>query len=332
MKEYILPFAIGFIMCLALLLMLIPILKKKKAGQEILEYVIEHSGKQGTPTMGGIAFIISIIAVSLIFCGFSNRTVCVTLSVVFAYAVVGFLDDFIKIKYKHNMGLRPYQKIIVQLIIALIVAFYVYGEPTIGDKLYIPFAGITVNIGKWIIPLVVFIYLACTNGVNLTDGLDGLATSTTIFYLLGFFVLLFIERKNLEEIGNLSAATQYGEVMKISGISVGCLLAFLLFNCFPAKVFMGDVGSLALGALVACLSIFTNMSLVIPLLGIMFVVSCLSVIMQVVYFKITKGKRIFLMAPYHHHLQKKGFSEVRIGVIYCTVTIGFGLLLVCFGG
>ncbi|MDE7454603.1 MAG: phospho-N-acetylmuramoyl-pentapeptide-transferase, partial [Clostridia bacterium] len=180
-----LSFLVAFAFCLILCFALLPVLRKAKAGQEILQYVTEHSAKQGTPTMGGIAFIIAIIAASCIFCDMSNRPTAVILAVFGSYGVVGFLDDFIKIKYKHNQGLKAYQKILIQLVIAILVALYVYSDVAVGDKLRIPFTDIQVKIGVWIVPLVVFIYLACTNGVNLTDGLDGLATSTTICFLAG---------------------------------------------------------------------------------------------------------------------------------------------------
>ncbi len=332
MKTYLLPFLTAFAVCLVFLFILLPLLRKLKAGQEILVYVTEHSSKQGTPTMGGIAFIFSTVIVTLIFCGVDSRPVTVALAVFFGYGTVGFLDDFIKIRYRRNMGLRPYQKIIVQLAIAVTVALFVYNEPSVGDKLRLPFSDKQVSLGPWIIPLVIFIYLACTNGVNLTDGLDGLAASTTLCYLVGMFALVANEIVGLESVGDTIAAEQCGNVLILIAVSMGGVAAFLVFNCFPAKVFMGDVGSLALGALVACAAIFTRMSLFIPVLGLMFVVSCLSVIVQVAYFKLTKGKRVFLMAPYHHHLQKKGFSETRISVIYCTVTILCASILLCFGG
>lgn len=326
--SFLTTFGFCFVLCAALL----PLLRKAKAGQEILQYVTEHSAKQGTPTMGGIAFIIAIIASACIFCDLSLRPTIVILAVFFAYGVVGFLDDFIKIKFKHNQGLRAYQKILIQLAIAVLVALYVYGDVAIGDKLRIPFSSTQIKIGWWIVPFVVFIYLACTNGVNLTDGLDGLASSTTVCFLAGMIVLLNRELASLESIGDTYAYKQTQDVITLCFVSIGALAAFLVFNVNNAKVFMGDTGSLALGALVACSAIFTRMSLFIPIVGLMFVVSCVSVIMQVAYFKITKGKRIFLMAPYHHHLQKRGLSETRICVIYCIVTLCITMLLLCFGG
>ncbi len=325
--AFLAAFGFSIILCAALL----PVLRKAKAGQEILQYVTEHSAKQGTPTMGGIAFIIAIIASSCIFCDLSNRPTLVVIAVFFAYGVVGFLDDFIKIRFKHNQGLRAYQKILIQLAIAVFVSLYVYGDVAIGDKLRIPFSDIQVRIGFGIVPLVIFIYLACTNGVNLTDGLDGLASSTTICFMAGMIALLNRELVLLESVGDTYAYAQTKDIITICYVTCGALAAFLLFNANNAKVFMGDTGSLALGALVACSAIFTRMSLFIPVLGLMFAVSCVSVIMQVVYFKITKGKRIFLMAPYHHHLQKRGYSETRICIIYCAVTICITFVLLCFG-
>lgn len=326
-----LSFLVAFALSLLLCGILLPLLRKVKAGQEILQYVTEHSQKQGTPTMGGIAFIVAITAASAVFCDWTNRPTAVAVVVFVAYGIVGFLDDFIKVRFKHNMGLRAYQKIIIQLAIAVLVALYVYGDVAVGDKLRIPFTDIQVKIGFWIVPLVVFIYLACTNGVNLTDGIDGLASCTTICFLVGMIVLLNRELKLLESVGDTYAYKQTQDIITLCYIGCGALAAFLLFNINDAKVFMGDTGSLALGALVACSAIFTRMSLFIPVLGIMFVVSCVSVIMQVAYFKITKGKRIFLMAPFHHHLQKKKWSESRICVLYSAVTVCVMFVLLCFG-
>ncbi len=325
-------FLTSFFLCVVACFCLLPLLKKFKAKQSILEYVTEHNAKNGTPTMGGIAFIVAISVATAIFCDFSNRGTAVTLAVFLAYATVGFLDDYIKIKFKRNQGLYAYQKILVQLAIAVVVAIFVRRDVAIGDKLFVPFSNKQISIGIWIVPLVVFIFLACTNGVNLTDGLDGLATSSTLCYLVGIALLLKRETVLLEETGDTYAYAQAADVMKLCVLSVGALLAFLLFNVNDAKVFMGDTGALALGALVACSAIFTRMSLFIPIVGVTFVVSCVSVILQVVYFKFSHGKRIFLMAPFHHHLQKKGFSETRICVAYCAMTAVAIALLLCFGG
>lgn len=320
-----------FSMSLVFCFVLLPVLRKLKAGQQILCYVTEHSGKSGTPTMGGIAFIVAICVGGAVFCDITDSVTQVALSVFAAYGAIGFLDDFIKVRYRRNEGLRAYQKIFFQLAVAVIVALYVYGQASIGGKLVLPFVGSQSDIGFWVIPFVVFIFVACTNGVNLTDGIDGLATTTTIAFLVGLAVLLSAQVVRLEAVGDTLAADVCGNVLTLCCLSVGALSAFLLFNVNDAKMFMGDTGSLALGALVACTAIFTRMSLFIPILGLMFVVSCLSVILQVVYFKLTHGKRIFLMAPFHHHLQHKGWSESRICVLYAVVTCVTTLVLVCFG-
>lgn len=330
LKQYAIAFLCAIALCTAISAVLVPLLKKKKAEQTILQYVAEHNSKQGTPTMGGIAFIITVALLALLF-NTNSRPLYVMMAVFVGYGIIGLLDDGIKIKMHHNMGLRAYQKIIVQLVIATLVALYVYNEPSIGSVLRIPFTDKEVDIKGWTIPLVIFIYLACTNGVNLTDGLDGLATSTTLCYMCGMVALLVVERNRLYMLGDTLAMQRIEETTFVAIIAVGAMLAFLLFNAFPAKVFMGDAGSLALGALVACVAIFSRMSLYIPILGIMFVVSCVSVIMQVVYFKATKGKRIFLMAPYHHHLQHKGLSETRIATIYSVITLAIATLLLIFG-
>ena len=323
-----LSFLSSFALCTVACVALLPLLKIVKAKQSILHYVAEHSGKNGTPTMGGIAFIVAIIVTACIFCDLSNRGTVVALAVFAGYAVVGFLDDFIKIRFKRNQGLFAYQKILVQLAIAVVVAVFVYRTPSIGDKIRIPFTNRQVSLGWWIVPFVVFIYLACTNGVNLT----GLATSVTICFLAGMILLLTREIDRLEQMGDTYAVRQTQDIVLLCVIAVGALLAFLIFNANDAKVFMGDTGSLALGALVACVAIFTRFSLFIPIVGLMFVVSCVSVILQVGYFKLTHGKRIFLMAPFHHHLQEKGLSETRICVVYCAVTAVSIAVLLCFGG
>lgn len=312
--------------------LLLPLLKRGKARQQILHYVAEHNAKNGTPTMGGIGFILAITLCGCVFCDLKIRGTVVILCVFVGYGIVGFLDDFIKIKFRRNMGLKAYQKLVVQLAIAILVALFIQNDIAVGSVLKVPFGhGSQIDLGGWIVPFVIFVYLACTNGVNLTDGIDGLATCTTICYLFGMVLLLGKELNYLSSIGDTYAYNQTQQVLKLCYISIGALFAFLLFNCNNAKVFMGDTGSLALGAMVACSAIFTRMTLFIPFIGIMFVVSCLSVIIQVVYFKLTNGKRVFLMSPYHHHLQKKGFSETRICVLYCAITLCIILLLVAFG-
>lgn len=321
-------FTIAFLVSLVVCGVTYAILKKTKAKQEILEYVTEHSSKSGTPTMGGIGFLLAFVLCSVFSIKNNAELAIFCIVVTCGFGIIGFLDDFIKIKFKRNLGLRAYQKILAQLLISVIVAVYVIKNPLIGGELKIPFANNSINILGWIFPLVIFIFLSCVNGVNLTDGLDGLASSVTLVYLIFFCLLTYIEIQKLNYNGYSVMAREYENLLILGLIGAGVLTAFLVYNAFPAKMFMGDVGSLALGSLVACLSIFTRMSLYIPILGIVYVISCLSVILQVGFFKVSKGKRIFLMAPYHHHLQKKGLSEPRICMIYTAVTAVLGGVLV----
>lgn len=302
----------AFFISLALLLAITPLLRRLKAGQYILGYVKEHKNKSGTPTMGGLAFVCAATIVSLCFCGVNSTTVNLTLVITAGYCLIGFADDFLKIYRKENLGLRPYQKIIFQCAIAAIAAAYCYVNKL--TLLNIPFTHITVDISWGIIPLAVFVFLSAVNCVNLTDGLDGLAGGTSLAYLAAFGVMLIGSGSDL---GTVSLAM------------CGALGAFLLFNSNRASVFMGDTGSLALGALISCVSVFSRNALYIPVIGIMFVISGISVIIQVIYYKRTR-RRIFLMAPVHHHFQMKGFAESKISYAYFAVTAVAGLLCLAF--
>lgn len=331
MKVWVLLAAlfIGGACCVAVL----PILKRLKARQEILSYVAEHKGKAGTPTMGGAAFMAAAGICCLLMLGQNNSLALLAFLVSLAYCFVGLLDDVIKLKYKRNEGLMAYQKILVQLLVAVIVALFVYHNPYVGSKMVIPFTQKEIDLGWWSVPLIIFVFLAVTNGVNLTDGLDGLASSVTVCYLGVTVILITFFRQNALAMGETLTAAEYDGMITLLLIYIGALAAFMLFNCNPAYMFMGDTGSMALGGIVACGSIFTKMTLFIPIIGIAFVLSCVSVLLQVGYFKATKGKRLFLMSPYHHHLQKKGLSEWRIGVIYCLATlIAGGVVLLFYGG
>ena len=296
-----------------LLLLLLPLLKRLKAGQYILGYVKEHKSKSGTPTMGGLAFVVAIIIVGFCLCGFNSGQANLTLAVTAGFTIVGFLDDFLKIYRKENEGLKPYQKIFFQLAIAIVAAVYCY----VNELTYIsvPFAGnLSVDIKWGIIPLVAFIFIATVNCVNLTDGLDGLAGSTSMAYLVIFGIMLTLQGTNLS---------------LLCFAAVGAIAAFLVFNTNRAAIFMGDTGSLALGGFISCVSVFSGNSLYIPILGIMFVISGISVIVQVIYYKRTR-KRVFLMAPLHHHFQMKGYSESKISYAYFTLTALVGIFCLIF--
>ena len=318
--NYLLAFIVAFCLTIIIAPLVIQFLKKEKIKQTILSYVDNHNIKQGTPTMGGLIFIVVICVLALIFSEGKSIFINVSVVVFFSYGLVGFLDDFLKFKFKRNLGLRAYQKIIFQLAISVIVAIFVYKSELLGGELFLPFVNKSINIGWWIIPLTAIVFLATTNSVNLIDGLDGLCSSTVIVYVLSFIALIvtfFGER--LLGLSNV-LLFEYKSLIVLSCIVMGALFGFLLFNCYPAKIFMGDTGSLALGAIVSCLAIFTKTTLYLPILGCAFVVTALSVIIQVAYFKLTK-KRVFLMAPLHHHFERKGVHEVKIVVWYAIISL-----------
>ncbi len=318
MTDY-LVFMITFAISIIFAPFYIKFAKKVKFGQTISEYVGEHNAKQGTPTMGGLIFILPTVIVSIFFFKGQILVPILCLMVFVAYALVGFLDDYIKIKFKRNLGLRPYQKIIFQLLIAIIVAVFAFRNPELS-QIWLPFSKIRVNLGWLVIPFIVLIFLATTNSVNLTDGLDGLAGSVSfIFFVVMVFVSSFYIRISSEEF-----AIQAQNLNIIFFAVSGGLLAFLVFNFFPAKIFMGDTGSLAIGGLMSVVCVLNGTSLYIPIVGVMFVVSSFSVILQVLHFKRTR-KRIFLMAPFHHHLEHKGMYETKIVFIYIVVTFILGL-------
>ncbi len=321
----ILSFIITFFVGLFFAPLVIRLTKKLKFGQNILGYVSEHSSKQGTPTMGGIIFILPCIIVSLFFMKSNLTMPIICLMVFLSYALIGFLDDFIKIKFKRNLGLLPYQKIIFQVLIAIIIAFFVYKNGLLTDCVYLPFTTNKISLGFLIIPFVVLVFLATTNSVNLTDGLDGLAGSVSLIFFVAIAIIgnfyMFFDINSLQP----EYINQMQNLNTICWCVSGGLLSFLVFNFYPAKIFMGDTGSLSLGALISVICCFNGTSLYIPIIGFMFVLSAISVIIQVCYFKKTK-KRIFLMAPFHHHLQHKGMYETKIVFIYIVITLLLALI------
>ena len=330
MQKLLMAFVICFATTLLLGFVVLPLLKKAKAKQEILKYVEQHKSKAGTPTMGGIFFIGSIAIACLLVFDKNSTLATLALAITVGYGIVGFLDDFIKIYFKRNLGLRAYQKIILQLGVSLIIGFFAKNNILVNGEFYIPFLKTTVDFGFWTVPFVVFVFLATTNGTNLTDGIDGLASSIACVYMAVFAIILFAESHYLDQSGFILLSSEYKNLSYFCISVFAGTLAYLLFNVFPARVFMGDTGSLALGGAVASVAVLSKKTLFIPIIGFMFVVSVVSVILQVARYKLTK-KRFFLMAPYHHHLQMKGVSEPRIVCIYTTITVVLGVLSVCAG-
>lgn len=292
---------ISFIISVVITKVEIPVLKRK-AGQNIREDGPQsHLSKAGTPSMGGIAIIIaaSLTTIGVAVMGKIDGLGCAIILLVFVgFGLIGFFDDYLKVIKKNNLGLRAYQKFGLQTILSVILAVYLANYTEGSTSVYIPFADIYVNFGIWYIPFVVFVVLAMTNAVNLTDGLDGLASGVTAFISLFFAV----------------AGFTYGIVTGAYFCSAMCgaCLGFLVFNRNPAKVFMGDTGSLALGGGLAAAAILMKLELLLPIVGLLYVIEALSVVLQVGYFKISGGKRIFKMAPIHHHFEKCGFSEVQV--------------------
>lgn len=308
MVNYIIAFLSALGLGLLLTFPVIHLCKKLKISQTILHYVDKHTAKSGTPTMGGWIFILAGMAVSLIFIFDGDFFVpLIVLLVMLGYGLLGFLDDYIKIKFHQNEGLRPYQKIIGQVGISLIVALYVYFKVGTSIDLF----GLKIELGLFIIPFIILFFVAVTNAVNLTDGLDGLAGGVSGAYLLFFGIILAL-------------LSGYDRLALICFAFVGAILAFLCVNSFPAKIFMGDTGSLALGGLIAGIAVFSGLELIMPIIGIMFVMSVLSDILQVAHYKRTK-RRIFKMAPLHHHFEKLGVHENRIVTIYIVITLVCGL-------
>lgn len=328
MKTALFSFLVGFGISIVLLPLIIKLILKLKGGQPILNYVEAHVNKSGTPTMGGVVFLIGATVCFLCFYNSNSFLALVCLCCLLGYGIIGFLDDFIKVKFKHNLGLKPYQKIIGQVGIAVLMGVLIYLNEYCGGGVKIPFTNLEIDFKWFIIPFVIFVFIATTNAVNLTDGLDGLAGGVSLIFLIALGVILNINIKSLEYVGdNPAYISELKSVLNLTYGLAGVLLAFLCFNSHPAKVFMGDTGSLALGGYIAGVCSVTQNYLLIPILGIMFVLSAVSVIMQVLYYKATK-KRIFLMAPLHHHFEKKGCYETKIVTIYIVITLVVSVLLI----
>lgn len=327
MINILLAFLISFLTSIILLPIIIKVLRKIKASQTILSYVENHKDKNGTPTMGGVVFIITTLGLSFCFLKFNNIWF-VTLLIGLFFGVLGLMDDYLKVKYRQNLGLRPYQKIIGQVGISLIFAIFVYFN--VGSTVFVPFTNIQLNFGIFIIPFIMLVLIATTNSVNLTDGLDGLAGSVSMFYLVFFIAIISIFSNRLYfegETGNI--LTNIYSVQILSSLFVGSILGFLMFNTSRASIFMGDAGSLCLGGFIGASSCILGLEFLIIILGICFVFSAISVILQVAVFKL-KHKRIFKMAPFHHHLQMSGLSEPKIVAIYSATTICVGIICLIF--
>ena len=309
-NETILAIIIAFAVSAILCPIVIPFLHKLKFGQQVRDDGPQaHLKKQGTPTMGGLVILTSIIVTSLFYLRDYPKIIPV-LFVTVGFGIIGFLDDYIKIVMKRSEGLNPKQKLLGQFVITGIFCWYLITSEEVGTSMLIPFTGgfdrgYFLDLGWLFIPCLFFVTLGTDNGVNFTDGLDGLCTSVTI--LVATFMTVVAVGENTG-------------ISPITGAVVGSLLGFLLFNVYPARVFMGDTGSLALGGFVASSAFMMQIPLFIAVVGLIYLVEVLSVIIQVTYFKKTGGKRIFKMAPIHHHFELCGWSETRVVAVFSVVT------------
>lgn len=301
--------------CLILGPVLIPALRRLKFGQSVRDDGPKrHLIKQGTPTMGGVMFSFSI-TLGTIFIAKESMVTFVLLFFTLGYGLIGFIDDYIKIVKKRSLGLRARDKIIGQFLLSGMLAWVAVNYLGRGTELVIPFWGTTLDLGWAYLPFVIFLAVGTTNAVNLTDGLDGLAAGITLFVALGYVLIGFYQ--------------QLFSITVFSAALVGSCLGFLFFNAYPARVFMGDTGSLALGGAIAALAVLTKSELFLPILGGIYVVETLSVIIQVISFKLT-GERVFLMSPLHHHFELKGWTEQRVVFTFWTVAaffVVFGLMI-----
>ncbi|MBD5535172.1 MAG: phospho-N-acetylmuramoyl-pentapeptide-transferase [Lachnospiraceae bacterium] len=290
----------------------IPFLKRLKVGQTVrTEGPQTHLKKNGTPTMGGILILSAILVVSLFYVRDYPRMIPI-LFLTLGFGLVGFLDDYIKVVLMRSMGLSPLQKLCLQLLVTGIYAFYLVSYTNTDLSMRIPFMeDKLIDFGFLNIPVLFFIVLATVNGTNLTDGLDGLAGSVTVIVTTFFSVVAIGTESGIEPVTCAVA---------------GSLLGFLLFNVHPASVFMGDTGSLALGGFVVSAAYALQLPLFIPIVGIVYLIEAASVILQVTYFKITGGKRIFRMAPLHHHFELGGWSEAKVTAVFSILTAIFCLI------
>ena len=304
--EFVFPVLIAFAISVALGPVVIPFLRKLKMGQtERTEGVQSHLKKAGTPTMGGVIFLIAVVVTSLFYIRDYPKIIPV-LFLTLGFGIIGFLDDYLKVVLKRSDGLLPWQKFLLQVILTGVFVFYILNYTDVSLNMRIPFwPEHYLNLGWLAIPVLFFAVIGTVNGVNFTDGLDGLASSVTLIVAVFFTVV--------------SIGTESG-IEPVTCAVIGGLMGFLLFNVYPARVFMGDTGSLALGGFVAGAAYMMQMPLFIILVGLIYLVEVLSVIIQVSYFKATHGKRIFKMAPSHHHFELCGWSETRVVAVFSVVT------------
>lgn len=305
--SVLMPVILSFLVSVVLCPIIIPFLRRLKFGQTVRDEGPEsHLKKNGTPTMGGLVILASILITSLIYVK-RYLDIIPVLFMTLGFGLIGFLDDYIKVVMKRSLGLTALQKMALQFIVTVVFIIYYFKVAEMDTGIMIPFmGGVSFTMPVWLYVVFVFIVvLGTVNGVNFTDGLDGLASGVTAIVATFFTIASLI----------LNPA-----MTPITGAVVGALLGFLLFNTYPARVFMGDTGSLALGGFVASIALMLHMPLFIVIVGLIYLVEVISVILQVGYFKLTHGKRIFKMAPIHHHFELSGYSETQVVAAFSVIT------------
>ena len=303
--EIVIPVIISFVISAVLGPIVIPFLRRLKVGQTERKELESHLKKNGTPTMGGIMILAAIVITSIFYVKDYPKIVPILFMTV-GFGVIGFLDDYLKVVLRRSDGLLAWQKMILQVIVTAVFAVYMVCYSDVSLTMLIPFSGGKyLDIGWMAVPVLFIAVVGTVNGTNFTDGLDGLASSVTIMVATFFSVV---------------AVGSNAGISPITCAVVGALLGFLLFNVYPASVFMGDTGSLALGGFVVSTAYMLQMLLFIPVVGLIYLVEVLSVIIQVTYFKKTGGKRIFRMAPIHHHFELGGWSETRVVAVFSITT------------
>ena len=305
--DIIRTIGISFFITLILGPIIIPLLKRLKIGQSVREEGPQsHLKKSGTPTMGGIIIFVALI-ITVMTSGMLNKDMYILIMATFGFGLIGFIDDYLIVVRKSNDGLSARHKLVGQILVATILAIYQAYTSEFGTQLIIPFLNNQyLDMGLFYVPFIIFVVVGTVNSVNLTDGLDGLASGVTLI-VLSFFGLVAL-KWGMDSISIFSTAL------------AGACLGFLIHNAHPAKVFMGDTGSMALGGAVAAIAVLLNLPLIIPIVGGIYLVEALSVIIQVTSFKLT-GKRVFLMSPLHHHYEQKGWKETKVVAVFWIATV-----------
>ena len=318
MQRLIVTVVVAFVLSMAAGPFIIPWLKRLKVGQTINQFgPRSHAGKQGTATMGGLVFIFAA-AVSSLVCAVSMKGeggyfMMICLFTMLVFALIGFVDDYLKVVKRRSLGLTAMQKIAMQLIVSVLISVFAYTSPYIGS--IVPFTAYEIDLGFFYIPFMTFIIIAVVNSANLLDGLDGLCAGSSMIDFGTFSMIAVSMAMTAEGINN-----DFYNTAIFSAAMCGAILGFLRFNSHPATVFMGDLGSFAIGGALAAIAIVTRLTLILPIIAFTMVLSSLSDILQVLYVRFTKGKRLFRMAPLHHHFELSGIPETKIVTMYNVMT------------